>query len=175
MTTYFAQYIDQTVLALCFILTLVNTVRMVRRATVPLRKVPAYFVVFGATAIATFMGFGHLFEISYHAVERALAGTFVYDFRFYSLILMGMLLLALSVRMLSAIDDWFRGAPNGRRRVIQTALLIVAVSAPTGVFTPIGYVPGVACAITLLALPFVMKRRTVRQSSSDVLVTAAAV
>jgi hypothetical protein len=43
MKTYFT-YIDQIVLALCFLFTFINMYRMVRRATVPIRKVPAYFL-----------------------------------------------------------------------------------------------------------------------------------
>ncbi len=158
MITFYLNYIDQIVLALCAIFTFINTVRLVRNATVPVRKVPAYFVVFGATAIATFLGAGHLFEISYRAVERAMAGTFVYDFRFYSLILMGMLLLSLSVRMLGEIRDWFRGVSGSQGRAIKTALLIVLISAPTGVFTPIGYVPTIGCVISLLFFPFAVKK-----------------
>jgi hypothetical protein len=158
MVTFYLNYIDQMVLTLCTVFTLFNTIWLVRRATVPVRKVPAYFVVFGATSIATFMGAGHLFEISYRAIERALADKFVYDFRFYALILMGMLLLNLSVQLLGEIDRWFQGAPGSQWKIIKTALLIVAVSAPTSVFTPIGYVPSIACFITLLCLPFAVKK-----------------
>lgn len=170
MNTYF-HYIDQVVLALCFVFTLVNTHRMVRRATVSLRRVPAYFAVFGATAIATFLGFGHLFEISYHAVERVVAGTFAFDFRFYSLLLMGMLLLTLSVQMLNAIGAWFQGTGQEWRKVIKVALLIVAVSAPAIVFSPIAAVPSIGCGITLLAMPFVMKRRATAPTGQTTLTT----
>lgn len=158
MITFYLNYIDQIVLTLCGIFTLINTIRLVWRATVPVRKIPAYFVVFGATSIATFLGAGHLFEISYRAIERAVAGTFIYDYRFYSLILMGIVLLSLSVRMLREIGNWFQGISGSQRRAMQTALLIVAVSAPTGVFTPIGYVPSIACAISLIFFPFVIKK-----------------
>ncbi|UFH54293.1 hypothetical protein [Spirosoma sp. KNUC1025] len=158
MLTYYLNHIDQIVLTLCVVFTLVNTARLVRRATVRVRKIPAYFVVFGATSIATFMGGGHLFEISYRAIERAMTGTFVYDYRFYSLILMGMVLLTLSIRMLNEISDWFRGVSGSQRKAFLTALIIVAVSAPTGVFTPIGYVPAIACAISLPFFPFVIRK-----------------
>ena len=174
MNTYF-QYIDHVVLVLCFIITLINTVQMVRRASVPVRKVPAYFLVFGATAIATFMGFGHLFEISYHAVERAVAGTFVYDFRFYSLILMGMLLLTLSVYLLGYIKEFLKGVQGSRGNIIRTIVFIVAVSAPAGFFTPIAYMPSIACTISMLALPFVIKAKVVRSYTPTITVAADAV
>lgn len=160
MKTFFDQYIDVTVLTLCLSFSVINIVRMLRQATVPIRKVPGFLLVFGATAIATFLGVGHLFEISFHAVERSIAGTYVFDFRFYSLILLGMVLLSLSVRMLGDIKALFRGESGSQRRIIKTVFLIVAVSAPTGLFTPIGYVPSIACAISMLGLPFVRKSQT---------------
>ncbi|MBD2704887.1 hypothetical protein IC229_29920 [Spirosoma sp. BT702] len=159
MITYYLNHIDQLVLTFCVVFTFINTVRMVRRAAVPVRKVPAYFVVFGATSIATFLGAGHLFEISYRAIEQKMAGTFVYNFRFYALILLGVLLLSLSVQMLRYIRNWFSGVPDSQRQIIKTALIIVAISAPTGVFSPIGYVPTIACTITLLFMPFAVRKQ----------------
>ncbi|GAB4034943.1 hypothetical protein GCM10028774_22970 [Spirosoma jeollabukense] len=141
---------------------------MVRKAKAPLRKLPAFFAVFGATSIATFMGAGHLLEISYHALERLIDKTFVYDFRFYSLILMGVVLLSLGVYMIGQIGAWFRGVSGSRRRIIGVALVIVAVSLPTVIFSPIGYMPSIACAITLLAMPFVMKRHRVSQAAGNI-------
>ncbi|CAN5357146.1 hypothetical protein BH09BAC4_BH09BAC4_20350 [soil metagenome] len=172
MSTFFLYYIDVTVLALCFVFTLINTVRMVRKATASVRKVPAFFAVFGATSIATFIGAGHLFEISYHALERLIDKTFVYDFRFYSLILMGVVLLSLGVYMIGQIGAWFRGVPGSQRRIIGVALVIVAVSLPTVVFTPIGYAPPLACVITLLAMPFVIKQKVGSQHAGNVVKSA---
>ncbi|GAA4470595.1 hypothetical protein GCM10023189_59500 [Nibrella saemangeumensis] len=157
MQTFFDQYIDLAVLALCFVFTIINMIRMVRQAAVPVRIVPAILLVFGATAIASFLGFGHLFEISFHAVERMITGTFTFDFRFYSLILLGMVLLSLSVRMLRQITGLFQGVPGSQMAIIKTMVLIVVVSAPTGAFSPIGFVPSIACAISLLGLPFALK------------------
>jgi len=158
MSLFFAQYIDHFVHFMCVVCTLLNTTRLVRRATVPLRRVPAFFVVFGATTVATFMGFGHLFEISFHSLERAATGTFVYDFRFYSLILMGVVLLSLSVGMLRAIENWFKAVPGSRQAIYRFALQIIALSAPMFFFTPIAAAPVMACLITLMAMPFAIKK-----------------
>jgi hypothetical protein len=151
--------IDLIVLSLCFVFTLLNTFRMVRAATEPIREVPAFFLIFGATSIVFFMGFGHLFEISYHAVENIMKGTFVFDFRFYSLILMGMLLLSLSVGMLQRIADRLNGKTTSSYPIFKSAILIVLISAPAGIFTPIAYVPAIACLISLLFLPLTVKKR----------------
>ncbi len=165
-------YIDLIVLVLCFVSTGIHSVRMVRKATVPVRRIPAFFLVFGAASIACFMGFGHLFEISFHAGEKMAAGTFEYNFRFYSLILMGLVLLSLSVRMLNDIRDWLQGKETTPKAIVKTVLLIVVLSAPTGTFTPIGYVPTVACVISMVFLPFTVKKRQ-RSASENVFIGAA--
>lgn len=150
-------YIDQIVLLFCFVISYFTTIQFLRQSTVPIRKMPAFFVVFGPVSIATFMGLGHLFEISYHALERVLDKSFVFDFRFYSLILLGVVLLSLSVQMLREIRDLFRGFPR-RQAIFKTAFWVIVLSAPTGFFTPIGYLPTIACLITLVFLPVVIKK-----------------
>lgn len=150
-------YIDQIVLLFCFVISYLKTIHFLRQSTVPIRKIPAFFVVFGPVSIATSMGLGHLFEISYHALERVLEKSFVFDFRLYSLILLGVVLLSLSVRMLGEIRDLFRGFPR-RQAIFKTAFWMIFLSAPTGFFTPIGYVPTAACLVTLVFLPFVIKK-----------------
>ncbi|GAB4025802.1 hypothetical protein [Spirosoma gilvum] len=154
-------YIDQIVLSLCLILTAFNTVRLVRGATVPLRTVPAALVVFGPTANATLMGAGHLFENSYHAAEKLYAGTYTFDFRQYSLFLMGGVLIFLSLYTLRQLADWFSGIPGSQRKAVQATLAIIVVTAPTFAFTPIGILPTLVSVISLLALPFVKKPRIV--------------
>lgn len=158
MKTFFAEYIDLVVLVMCFVLTFVNTWRVVRRATVPIRKLPAYWLVFGATSVATFIGVGHLFEISYHAAGRMLAGTFVYDFRFYSLMLMGMVLLFLSVYMLRYIARLLEGVPGSQAGIFRMMAYITLICLPAAFLTSIAMAPVIACGISLLALPFVVRR-----------------
>jgi hypothetical protein len=91
-------------------------------------------------------------------MERVVAGKFVYDFRFYSLILMGMVLLTLSVYLLRYITDFLKGVPDSRPNIVRTMLFIVAASAPAGFLTPIALMPTMGCAISMLALPFVVKK-----------------
>ncbi|WP_080056358.1 hypothetical protein [Spirosoma aerolatum] len=152
-------HIDEFVVSLALLLTLLNTVRLVRGASLPVRRLPAALVVLGPTANATLMGAGHLFENSYHAVERLLAGTYTYNFRQYSLFLMGVVMLAISLYILRQLSNWFSGIPGSERKAVQATLAIVAVSAPTIAFTPIGILPTLVSFVSLLAHPFVMKNR----------------
>ena len=152
-------YIDQVVLGLGLSLTVVNTIRFVRRAAIPVRRVPALLAIFGPTANATLMGAGHLLENCYRAAEKLYAGTYIFDFRQYSLFLMGSVLLFLSLYTLRQLADWFNREPGSQRKAVWSTLAIIAVSAPTFAFTPIGILPTLVSVISLLALPFVRKAR----------------
>lgn len=161
MNVFIEKYIDLAVLVLCFVFTVLTSLRYLRTARLPLRLVPAFFALFGATAVATFIGAGHLFEISYHAFERLAAGTFKFDFRFYALIQMGLVILALSGYMVGQIGAWFRGEVGAQRNAVRVALVLMAFTLPTVAFTPIGAVPTIGCVISLLTFPFVVKKRRV--------------
>ena len=152
-------HIDEFVGSLALLFTLLNTVRLVRGATQPVRKLPAALVVCGPTANATLMGAGHLFENSYHAVEKLFAGTYIYDFRQYSLFLMGVVMLVISLFTLRQLANWFIGIPGSERKAVQATLAIIAISSPTVAFTPIGILPTLVSIVSLLAHPFVMKNR----------------
>ncbi|MBD0256261.1 MAG: hypothetical protein ICV83_11130 [Cytophagales bacterium] len=156
MNDFFAHYIDLTVLILGFIGTLLFTLRLARGTR--FRRFPLFFVVYGAMLVSIAM-VAHIFENSYHAAERVIAGTFVYDFRFYSRILMGVVFLAITLYMLRQLKIWGTGDRSGMVNFIKAALVLVVLSLPTAFLTPIGVVPTIACAISLASMPFAVKRR----------------
>jgi hypothetical protein len=156
MKRFFAEYIDLTVLVLVFLATLVYTLRLAPGTR--FRRVPLFFVVYGAMLVCIAMC-AHIFENSYHAIEGAIAGTFVYDFRFYSRIFMGVVFLAITLYMLRQLRVWGTGDRAGMINFIKAALVLVVLSFPTGLLVPIGYVPTIACAISLAGMPFAVKRR----------------
>lgn len=155
-------YIDFIMLALAVILALVYTIKTVQQATAPLRKIPLFFVVFGASAIVAFM-FGHLFEIGTRAVQRVIEGNFVYDYRFYSLMLMGTVFITIGIYMLSQIKAWSLGDHQGKRNFLKAVFVLILLSAPTFPFTPIGLLPTTGCMISLAGLPFAVKRIKVEE------------
>lgn len=159
-------YIDFIILAFAVILALVYTVKTVKQAISPLRKIPLFFVVFGASAIVAFM-FGHLFEIGTRAIQRVIAGNFVYDYRFYSLMLMGVVFISIGIYMLSQIKAWSMGDSQGKRNFLRAVLVMILLSAPTFPLTPIGLLPTIGCLISLAGLPFAVGRINVRAFSLE--------
>lgn len=123
------------------------------------------FVVFGASAIVAFM-FGHLFENGTRAIQRVIEGNFVYDYRFYSLMLMGTVFISIGIYMLSQIKAWSLGDSQGKRNFLRAVFVIILLSAPTFPFTPIGLLPTIGCLISLAGLPFAVKRIKIAEVSS---------
>lgn len=150
-------YIDFIILVLAVILALAYTIKTLKESTATLRKIPLFFVLFGASAIVAFM-FGHLLEIGTRAIQRLVEGDFTYDFRFYSLMLMGVVFISIGIYMLSQIRAWSLGDSQGKRNFLKAAFAITLLSAPTFPLTPIGLVPTISCLISLAGLPFAVKR-----------------
>jgi hypothetical protein len=148
--------IDQVIIVLSVAFTWICTVRFSKQTILPVRRIPLFFLLFGPVAIATHMC-GHLGEISYRAVERMLLGTFTYDYRFYSLILMGIVFLSIGVYMVKQVKGWITGEVGAKKSFIKAALVLIFLSAPTFPFTPIGLLPTLACVISFAALPFLIK------------------
>ncbi len=74
------------------------------------------------------LGSGHLIAVLRRAVIRG--ELFQYDFRFYSVLLVGFLLLVPSVLGLRLVSALRSGSPDAQRRAIQLSLLVLAVNLP---------------------------------------------
>jgi hypothetical protein len=161
MEKFFLYYIDLVILAMAITFTAVFTGIFSKRSVLPVRKLPLFFLLFGATTVASSMC-GHLGEISYRAIVGVIAGTFKYDYKFYSLNLMGIVFLAISIYMLLQVKEWIMGDLKAKNSFVKAALVLIILSAPTFPLTPIGLLPTLACMISFAALPFtinVTKRR----------------
>jgi hypothetical protein len=123
----------------------------------PIRSYVLFFVVFGPVVIAVHMSM-HIIEISYHAITNAFTGTFKYNFRFYSLQLMGALILYLSIRFLGTWHSYLITNTN-KKQVLKIAGWIALISIPTIPLTPIGSLPAMACVISLVASIWVHKKQ----------------
>jgi hypothetical protein len=117
-----------------------------------------FFLLLGASIIAGGM-VGHLGENGYRAIGRALTGDFVLTFHFYSLMLMGIVSLAISGYMVNQVNLWVLGSAQAKLNFIKAAVIISLLSAPTYFIVPIGLVSTIDCVISLVALPFTVKRR----------------
>lgn len=92
MNSFFLYWVDLAAMLISVVVALTFTIRYKKNSLQPLRSVPLFFLLFGPLVIIVHMGF-HNLEIGYRAVQSSLAGNFHYTFRFYSLMLMGVLVL----------------------------------------------------------------------------------
>lgn len=70
----------------------------------------------------------HLVIVIWTAFRRA--ETFTYDFRFYSLCLLGVAVLLPAIVCLSSVRGLLDADPDARRRALQATLVILALSVP---------------------------------------------
>ncbi len=161
MDTYFV-YIDGVVFISALIAAVVLTHKFKKRAAFGVRAVPLFFAAFGATMVVSSMAVGHLFENSYRAGVRMITGSFVFDFHFYSIILMGAMILSFGLYMLRQLQQFTLGDAAAKKRFILAALVLAAITFPVFFFRPIGLLPAIACAISLLGLSFAVKTKKVK-------------
>ena len=143
--------IDIIALIISVIVALIMSVITVRKSSVVLRPIAAFFIFFGPASILVHMGF-HIGLISFNAIEKLKKGSFTYDFRYYSLMLMAVAIIYCAGLLLQRLRDFLEG--ESFTRVLRAMAMIIAVSAPTIPLNPIGSLPTIACIITLSTLPF---------------------
>lgn len=122
-----------------------------------LRAVPFFFLLFGPMAIAVHMVM-HFVGVGLVASRKMAAGTFTYDFRFYSLLLMAGVLAYLSIQLIRLSHPKQLGADDNGRKRLMTCGWLVLVAAPTIPFTFIGSLPVQAVVIHVVAAIFLFKK-----------------
>jgi hypothetical protein len=128
-----------------------------KKAKRRLRAVPLFFLLLGPVAIAVHMAM-HFIGVGMVATRKISAGSFTYDFRFYSLLLMAGVLSVLSFQLIKQSQPGFLRKRNNARQRLVTCGWIVLVAAPTIPFTFIGSLPVQAVVIHLAAAYFVVKK-----------------
>lgn len=104
-----------------------------RRRRVPHALVAVATINLFCGAVIAQLGTAHLVAV----VGRALAGkgsgpsgTFIYDFRFYSLVLLGVMLIAAAVACLTSVRSLTRGDAAGRRVAVSATVVLLALNVP---------------------------------------------
>lgn len=156
MNEFVSKYIDLIALAFTVIMPLFITIQLKRKAGKKLRAVPVYFFVFGPSGILTFMFF-HLFENIYRAIGAYITGSFQYNFKFYSLILLGVVVSYLGIQFLKACCNKCLNGKRANRSYFSQLLLILLFTLPLIPIIPIAAVPLICCAISLLGFAFVRR------------------
>ncbi len=156
----FRTWADVIALSLAIILSITLTFLALKRSGDALRGSAVFFLFLGPAVIGFNMAM-HTLQVLYGAVEAITNGTFTYDFRFYSLLLIGSVLIYRSVSMLK--QGWakcmFR--LQNMTAVYKNVIVVSIISASTIPFTPIGALPVLACIITLISLRFAHKTRNI--------------
>ena len=171
MNEFFARYVDNVALLLCVLIPMIITFQLKRRAGKKLRAIPLYFFVFGPIGIMTFMFF-HLFDNGYHAVEAAIKGVFQYSFRFYSLILFGLLVSYMGVQLFRINYRRCLQENNSYKSFFSQSALIILVTAPLIPLTPIASVPTLCCIISTMAIAFVQRKKASPMEAAETNVRA---
>jgi hypothetical protein len=161
MNEFISKYIDLMALAFTVVMPFVVTIQLKRKAGKKLRAVPVYFFVFGPSGILTFMFF-HLFENIYRAITAYISGSFQYNFKFYSLLLLGVVVAYLGIQFIIACHNKCLEGNSANRPYFSQILLILLFTLPLIPIIPIAAVPLICCIISLLAFAFV--RRSVKQN-----------
>jgi hypothetical protein len=145
----FLLLIAMIVLLIALIVATIVFAAAARRRRVPHALVALAAINLFCGGLVASLGTAHLLAV----VGRALAGkgsgpggTFVYDFRFYSLVLLGVLLLGASVACVTAVRSLARGEAAGRRVTCSAAVMLLALNVP---LMPI---EGFATGFTVFAL-----------------------
>jgi len=157
MNGFFERYADLTALLLTVLAPIAIAIFAKRKSKKKVRALPAYFLLFGPLGIVVFMFF-HLAENTYRALTEAVAGTFVYDFRFYSLIMLGIVLGGAGTALLNACVQKCFDKNTANSAVLKRMLLVAVISIPLIPIIVLGYLPLILSAISLLAMPFVNRK-----------------
>jgi hypothetical protein len=109
----------------------------------------------------------HEFAIGIAAFLRWQRGLFVYDFRFYSLMLLGAVFIGLGGYLLAQLGALSRGIPTARRSIRRACLLQIGCSLPLFPLNPIGLMPTLA-SLGVLGVLFFATRRAPRPKSAAI-------
>ena len=124
------------------------------------RRVPGALVAAAAIdlycgVVVASLGTMHLLAV----VGRALAGkgsgpggTFVYDFRFYSLLLFGVALMTPAVAALTAVRRLTRGDAAGSRVAVSASVALLALNIPLVPIQAFAMAPTLFALVNLVAL-----------------------
>jgi hypothetical protein len=136
------------------------------------RLAVSWWAAFYGVALTVMLA-AHCIEIAYNTVTHAPSfadGAFKYDFRVYSLELMGALLVVLGIRALRAAFGMARGEREARRAMLKTLAVVLAIAAPViPIHWVFGYLVSGLSAITILVvalLPTAQPKTALRAGTS---------
>src|SRR6476646_1172495 len=97
--------IDIIALITSVIVAYIMSIITIRKSSITLRPKVTFFLFFGPAAILVHVGF-HIGQINYNAIENIKKGTFTYDFRYYSLMLMAVTIIYCAGLLLQGLREF---------------------------------------------------------------------
>ena len=122
-----------------------------------IRKLPLFLMLFAGLWCAT-NWLAHLIAVLIVNMKVMLAGSFVYTYHFYSLLLMGASFLTFSLYQLSRIVGVTRGVGGAQKQLKYICWLIIAFSLPIFPLNPIGLLPVISSVIILSTMAATRKQ-----------------
>ena len=149
-------HVDLVVLVLLVVGLIAGTVLHVRRGARGRRLLAAAFATFYGHTLVTMLTF-HCVDVLYVLVHRLpspmTGATVAYDWRTYSLLLFGALLVRLGARSVGAALRLGRGDPAARGDLLRLTALVLAVVLPVvPIHAFFGYLISGASALTMLVV-----------------------
>jgi len=145
--------------------TVIATIRLRRVPLPPIRLLIAVYGYFAGALVGT-LGLTHLVAVLIVSIDRARQHQFVYSFHFYSLVLLGMLLIAAG--LMAAIESvrLARGHRAAWRVSLSVWTTILAINLPLVSLQGFAVLFSVLAAVELLLLVS-MRRRFDVKSAGD--------
>jgi phosphoglycerol transferase MdoB-like AlkP superfamily enzyme len=118
-------------------------------------------------AMTSFMNmWAHEWAIGIMAFVRWQQGLFVYDYRFYSLMLMGAVFILLGGYLLHQIKQLSRGSRTAHRLILVTGTIQILFSLPLFPLIPIGVMPALASILVMGILLFCRRRQMAEKQAA---------
>jgi uncharacterized membrane protein len=157
MDKFLDKWGDPVALLITLMLSITLTIIARKRSGKNIWWGPAFLFFFGSLIILVPISF-HLLQNGARAIEGALKGTFTYNFHFYSVMLMGIVLAYFAWQLTRDCLEKSTSLHFKNIVLFKRMALIVLVTVPTIPIIPIGALPTIGCIISLTCMPFVRKR-----------------
>ena len=131
--------------------TVIATIRLRRAPIPPIRLLIAVYGYFAGALVGT-LGLTHLVAVVIVSIDRARQHQFVYSFHFYSLILLGMLLIAAGLMAAIKSVRLARGHHAAWRASLSVWTAILAINLPLASIQGFAVLFSVLAALELLLL-----------------------
>lgn len=127
-------------------------IRSLRRASLSLVRLLIGAYGYFAGGLVGALGVAHTVAVTMLSVERARQHEFVYSYRFYSLVLLGVLLIVTGLIAAVQAERLARGRRSGRRASVSVWAAILAINLPLVPLQGFAILFSVLAAVELLLL-----------------------